>query len=940
MSEPRLRISVLENFRATDLGGGEELICSEREAAFLIYLALTDQPQTREHLAELFWPQRAPEQSLGNLRVMLSRLRKKLGENLRVSRQTVTLDGARVEVDARRLQQAYAACQEHPGQLAEERLRHCLPAADNPPAAGAGLASSRQFDDWLEEQRRRLGHRIAAARRLLIDLALARGDADAAAAQSSRLVAADPLDEGAQRRHIELLAGNGKRAAALRHYETCRRLLATELGVEPEAATQHLARSIRGQASANASSMSDLDSRARRMLLERLERFWIEGVLLPAMPAEGAIEILAQDRPELVATPFRQLLPTPGRQPPAGSSTESLFERFSSSGRSLLILGAPGGGKTICLLQLARQAMRQAREDPQAPAPAVLHLSSWGALEADSAATTRSLMAEPSLAQWAAEEISLRYYLPLRLARKWIAAGSLMLLLDGLDELTEDRRTGCLAAINRFRREAGLAPIAVCCRTTAYRAAAAAGSELELELAIELQPLTPGQIDRYLKDTDGPLAQLFSADPLPSAVHELLENPLMLSLMSEALEAPRPVPTVARLRHQILDSFVDRMMARCRDAPWPRPALGLQWLRGLANGLLRSGQGVFQIERLQPSWLPTHRARQHYLLASRILGSLVLALLLMLIATLLKPGPILPWAILGSALVHGVMLAGIDRWRFHLPTATAPGRWRRLGRFGLIAGLALGSTLAVFRGIDLEPGAGVLLSSLALAGLFGWRRQGTGYDRDVLAVEALTGSWRGAGLGFLVGGALGGALPVMLLLLFDRSSGPTTWLPATIGPLLLGGGLGAVIGGLRETVATRRAKANYGTWISARSAGLGALWMATAVLLSFSVGFSAFRSLGVPTGFTIRRLGMQPSGSQVLVAAAVCGAYAFLWYGGLEILKHLTLRFMLWRAGILPWRLTPFIELSAHSGVLRHAEGGTIFRHRLLLEHFAADAER
>jgi predicted NACHT family NTPase len=53
------------------------------------------------------------------------------------------------------------------------------------------------------------------------------------------------------------------------------------------------------------------------------------------------------------------------------------FEFFDHTGNALLILGAPGGGKTTLLLQLAKKLLDRAKRDKDQPIPVVFHLSSW-----------------------------------------------------------------------------------------------------------------------------------------------------------------------------------------------------------------------------------------------------------------------------------------------------------------------------------------------------------------------------------------------------------------------------------------------------------------------------------------------------------------------------------------------------------------------------------
>ncbi|MEZ4664175.1 MAG: BTAD domain-containing putative transcriptional regulator, partial [Caldilineaceae bacterium] len=63
-----------------------------------------------------------------------------------------------------------------------------------------------------------------------------------------RLLAHDPLSESAYRQMMRVLAGAGQRSAALEAYETCRRVLASELGLAPTVETVMLAEQIRASA--------------------------------------------------------------------------------------------------------------------------------------------------------------------------------------------------------------------------------------------------------------------------------------------------------------------------------------------------------------------------------------------------------------------------------------------------------------------------------------------------------------------------------------------------------------------------------------------------------------------------------------------------------------------------------------------------------------------
>jgi DNA-binding SARP family transcriptional activator len=101
-----------------------------------------------------------------------------------------------------------------------------------------------EYADWAVAWRddlEALLHRVLMA---LAEEHRAAGDELAVAAVGRRLVALDPLDEGAHRMLITAHARSGRRSLALRQYLECRRLLVEGLGLEPDADTTGLQRRI------------------------------------------------------------------------------------------------------------------------------------------------------------------------------------------------------------------------------------------------------------------------------------------------------------------------------------------------------------------------------------------------------------------------------------------------------------------------------------------------------------------------------------------------------------------------------------------------------------------------------------------------------------------------------------------------------------------------
>lgn len=102
------------------------------------------------------------------------------------------------------------------------------------------------YDDWTVFERERLRLRYLDALERLIRHHDARGEWTQAAAYAQRLLASDPLREHVHRTVIRCHLALGDRAAALRQFETCARLLRQELGAEPGAETLALAAEARG----------------------------------------------------------------------------------------------------------------------------------------------------------------------------------------------------------------------------------------------------------------------------------------------------------------------------------------------------------------------------------------------------------------------------------------------------------------------------------------------------------------------------------------------------------------------------------------------------------------------------------------------------------------------------------------------------------------------
>jgi DNA-binding SARP family transcriptional activator len=239
-------------------GGGDHLEASDRvvlvgSAHARVALALLTLERgrgvSRDLLADTLWPGGLPPTWASALRSIMSRVRSHLaaalggdGDGVLTARggtYVLRLPDATV-VDVERAADQVAA-----GQRA---LARGDPGQARSLATAATLSLRAPFlpdhdSEWTTDQRERLGELLVSGLEVVGQAAIAVGEPAEAIAAGKAAVAASPLRESAHRCLMAAHAAAGNRAEALRVYEALRRLLADELGVDPDLETEaaHLA---------------------------------------------------------------------------------------------------------------------------------------------------------------------------------------------------------------------------------------------------------------------------------------------------------------------------------------------------------------------------------------------------------------------------------------------------------------------------------------------------------------------------------------------------------------------------------------------------------------------------------------------------------------------------------------------------------------------------
>jgi hypothetical protein len=662
------------------------------------------------------------------------------------------------------------------------------------------------------------------------------------------------------------------------------------------------------------------DARYLRILLQKVEAFWIDGVLANSVHEAARVQLQKDAVPELVLHPWEMVLEDSQRRRTTIPQDWPIADVFRRQGGTMLIVGEPGSGKTVTLLELARDLITAARVDPSKPIPVILNLSSWA-------------VERRRLGDWLVAELSNLYRVSRSISERWIRDDNLLLLLDGLDEVAATHRSACVDAINEFLDTHGLTQICICCRTAEYEELRHVGMRLQLQGAVAIQPLRDAQIFAYIDRTPAGSGQLAGLIRENQAMHDLSRTPLMLSIMVLAYGSSLDNEAALTERNdqgyafQLFQTYIDRMFKRARasDTAFSREKT-VYWLHVLARKMLQREQSVFFLDQIQPTWLPGANERHVYETLARLVPGLVVAL---------PAGVTWTWACTG-------LMGWNPAATFFLVVAThlISVALATSGAFGITGGTIVGLSYALtgflpsFTAIGLGAAVGVgafaaVASFLCFTVGLGriWRARHADESRaftaiatvDKLqwssqkAVRGLSSNAVAVGLAALivVGIAAGSATSVLVGVIAGAVFGISMWI--TVGVLM---GLGV---GLIE----EKSWPNQGVWQSARSA----------VITGAVCALSAGAPVGIVIGLAREPLDGLNAG---LALATFTGVGGGLFFGGSSFIRHFILRVLVWKRGDAPLDYVAFLNFAAKRILLVRVGGGFIWVHRLLLEHFAS----
>lgn len=268
---------------------------------------------------------------------------------------------------------------------------------------------------------------------------------------------------------------------------------------------------------------------------------------------------------------------------------DSIRSTFEQSGRSLLVAGGGGFGKTTLLSKLCIQLCDSELQDQESPSiPILLNLGSWR--EEDS-----------SLDGWMIREFPRQYKMSSDLLRGWLDEGAVILVLDGLDENPRRLTRRIVEAVNIFIGE-NLTPIAVGCRASHWPSGQI---KLNLSCALEIQRQRPEAVVDYLTELKSRTARAVSEVPhTDKKWWDLVSTPLMLGIISRISRYEPDADLVVQgsireRREHLIERYVTTMLNRRRSRRYKfGPEVSREWLLALASWMNSKDYSELYIDRL------------------------------------------------------------------------------------------------------------------------------------------------------------------------------------------------------------------------------------------------------------------------------------------------------------------------------------------------------
>jgi NACHT domain len=344
----------------------------------------------------------------------------------------------------------------------------------------------------------------------------------------------------------------------------------------------------------------DIETAERICELVRVD--WIEPGLQKAITGQKF---------DISSAPAADLVELDKSDPPIRKRVSKLEALILQTRGRLLITGAPGSGKTVKAMEVAKLLSERFTSNPSEPVPIVLSVSSWNSASAE------------GFAVWLGAQMERCYAVDAADAIRWFEQGRFALILDGLDELfPSTERKVFLEKLNLELVKRPKICVVLTCRTTDLPNDVRA----RFRHAVCLLPLSSAQLNNCLEKlaTESLVwAQATTTLRSNSAAMKVLGTPLYLDLLvgsqPEALAKVGTANSLEQAEQEVAKVFTDEALKKLGDHLGP----SFQWAAKQLDGVSDSDRSVLYVDDLVHPLLKRRPRLTGWLVAGSVPGVFV-----------------------------------------------------------------------------------------------------------------------------------------------------------------------------------------------------------------------------------------------------------------------------------------------------------------------------
>lgn len=621
--------------------------------------------------------------------------------------------------------------------------------------------------------------------------------------------------------------------------------------------------------------------------------------------------------------------------------------------QSFVVIGEAGVGKTSAIFQYILDLIKENKaEDTQvnrSPVPVYFSLT--------------SLDNQVTINDWLVSELKNVYGVHKKIAQYLLDEQLLMPYLDGVDQVKNSIRKLVIEWSIDYSEKSGA--VVMTCRPEAYEELLTQSDKSGIDLkklffTYKLMPLTRHQVNKVVESLDN-AKDVKGLIDRSAKLRSFIRYPMALFLLYKTASSLNQTDEVGDLEAGNYLEIFDKLWQKYNELIFEEKSLkdkkityDQSQFRSWLGKISATDADNFFIEELQPGFLTSRKDKALYFILSRVFCCLALAIAV----GFYLAGPL---EYLGIGVLSGLVVAGIRLLIIKTGTkawiAGFPFRLKYVVN-NFVFGIPVSIGLILFFGFTTprmpkdmlfnglfaitEANAGVFIG-IFMGLVFGQRDIWQSKTLDIKPVERVAPDWKQ----FFKYGALGGTLVGLflmamaeLIIQFFGYSTFSDWIKsnyysmdvsllAFLAGLVCGFPLVGMLGWFKQTDTVETAegrqryemKPNHGVNRSVGNAIRAGALSATFMVIAFSMFFWLFTGeftsviKGVKAGF----------------GGGLLGA---LWFGGLDVIQHYTLRLVIYTRKYGPWNYPKFLKEASDLRFVRMIGSSYVFMHPTLQSYF------